>query len=1172
MNATLIFNLLDELRKSTPDVLQNALHGIYSVFKKMEPDHIMPYKFEFYSREQLLDKYRTYLVNIIKDDVSSEWKHLAIRLIIIIGTLRQSGEDYLTAFNLIRDFNLTVNLDSELSQIRDIQQEDSQENDEATFEIDHKGSRKFNPIFSKAQQISSLNEKPITFDEKYWYLHYENRLYKFGAKSTFITKPGILYVEKTDDYISSQLSILFLNNKLYIRNPYSDKCRPFAVYNPATLNEIENDDLAQKYSDCENKEIQSWNDRKLECSSSEKLEEALKKNDFDIYRVLKETPLFTDGDYIYVIAKYVKNEEGKPKYSESHVEMYDPETWECKGHIPLIMEPEKQNELTLEQASAIKKETSDIIEKFSSSNIQKGTFATNGKQLAACFNNKFTFFDLDTGRRLPMVLNSYRDINGYDYKTNTFWYNDTNHNDEIILQSFKIKGFMGKEEVKSDSKTDFNKLLSARVKDITEKSNPDKMPPRSMKLYFDSLSSNSIDWQEETKTTQNNGISLSQFLIMNVLSKGCDEFDQVYNEIEMSEEKNEPLVLLQSELFRSNHSIWLTRNFILELIHSLEYFWQFLKDDMTDANILEQYQFLSISKLVNRFIKAMRMCELDLPQIVQDPDIRTKLITILNDLASKVISLWEDKSHMKGDADKDEMQALWSNWETEWKNIQITSTTIISVNNTYLLDQIGILLKNLINGNETISDMALFQFMQDKGHIIDIFKENKQELIEDLFQIFEILWNWKVEKLVNAINSLELSSEYQELEYTYAELVYTNFIRTFSNDVLSHVLSFYTSTYNKTHGENIDQDEEFRTTVELNMKLYLRVFEKLTSSTQKIFDTAYKSASKVINEINDLNLEDEEIIKTTKAQIKSYYQYLFVIAKDYNKFLDMIEVYLACYSSDQFHIMTKDLYSVSEMVISIIKSFNDYCTIELKQIECDEEDNFLKYNLSQNTMKFLIWSLSKISHSLIKVDQSDTKQDEVHENLLKSKLFSGGIESRFISTFSKETCENITILATVTNDDQLIQYLTKIEESEEDKIYDAIIHQGKDESVDQLLDLLQWNLMRKNPVAKVGGVEGAIIARCAFASMLALNQNSESNNCTNFIMMVDQLQMSLDTVEGETQDQKNKVLMQELESLGNINSIIDAWKMASKMRIWLQEKRKDISNSVNEKVELEESK
>ena len=60
---------------------------------------------------------------------------------------------------------------------------------------------------------------------------------------------------------------------------------------------------------------------------------------------------------------------------------------------------------------------------------------------------------------------------------------------------------------------------------------------------------------------------------------------------------------------------------------------------MTDANILEQYQFLSISKLVNRFIKAMRMCELDLPQIVQDPDIRTKLITILNDLASKVISL-----------------------------------------------------------------------------------------------------------------------------------------------------------------------------------------------------------------------------------------------------------------------------------------------------------------------------------------------------------------------------------------------------------------------------------------------------------------------------------------------------------------------------------------------------
>ena len=68
-------------------------------------------------------------------------------------------------------------------------------------------------------------------------------------------------------------------------------------------------------------------------------------------------------------------------------------------------------------------------------------------------------------------------------------------------------------------------------------------------------------------------------------------------------------------------------------------------------------------------------------------------------------------------------------------------------------------------------------------------------------------------------------------------------------------------------------------------------------------------------------------------------------------------------------------------------------------------------------------------------------------------------------------------------------------------------------------------------------------------------------------MMVDQLQILLETTEEETQDQTNKVLIEELQSLGNIEPIIKEWSMASKMRIWLQEKRKDISNSVNEKYQ-----
>ena len=192
--------------------------------------------------------------------------------------------------------------------------------------------------------------------------------------------------------------------------------------------------------------------------------------------------------------------------------------------------------------------------------------------------------------------------------------------------------------------------------------------------------------------------------------------------------------------------------------------------------------------------------------------------------------------------------------------------------------------------------------------------------------------------------------------------------------------------------------------------------------------------------------------------------------------------------------------------------------------------------------------------------------------MLKSKILSGGIENRFLSTFSKETYQTIENLAAITDDNKLIQYLSKAEKIDEDEIYEAIIEKNKDESVDKLLELLQWNLERRNPTAKVGGEDGMTVSRCAFAGMLALNRHDDTCNYANFVMMIDQLEMSMETVEGENQDQINKALMEELKELEIIDSIFDRWEMASKMRSWLQEKKKDISNSVKKKAEAEQKR
>lgn len=224
-------------------------------------------------------------------------------------------------------------------------------------------------------------------------------------------------------------------------------------------------------------------------------------------------------------------------------------------------------------------------------------------------------------------------------------------------------------------------------------------------------------------------------------------------------------------------------------------------------------------------------------------------------------------------------------------------------------------------------------------------------------------------------------------------------------------------------------------------------------------------------------------------------------------------------------------------------------------------------------MKFLIWSLSKIAHSFIKIKESDKQKDEestTSQNLLKSKLLSGGIQNRFLSCFSAETCETIENLAEMTGDKKMMQYLSKIETLPEDELMLCFIQPGRSSIVDRFMDLLQWNLLKKNPGAKAGGKEGMEVSRCAFASILSLNRHDEACSYANLQTIIDQVEISLESVDDTMKEnQVNKQIMDDLQELGDMTPIIDRWESASKMRVWLQEKRKDISNYIKKKVEAE---
>lgn len=88
--------------------------------------------------EEVLNDQRDFLVSLVEDhSVSTTIRDLAIRLIILIGNIRESGEDYLVAFNLIHSQNLKINLYHEMRHSLAFEdQKDEEENkQEAIFNV-----------------------------------------------------------------------------------------------------------------------------------------------------------------------------------------------------------------------------------------------------------------------------------------------------------------------------------------------------------------------------------------------------------------------------------------------------------------------------------------------------------------------------------------------------------------------------------------------------------------------------------------------------------------------------------------------------------------------------------------------------------------------------------------------------------------------------------------------------------------------------------------------------------------------------------------------------------------------------------------------------------------------------------------------------------------------------
>lgn len=103
------------------------------------------------------------------------------------------------------------------------------------------------------------------------------------------------------------------------------------------------------------------------------------------------------------------------------------------------------------------------------------------------------------------------------------------------------------------------------------------------------------------------------------------------------------------------------------------------------------------------------------------------------------------------------------------------------------------------------------------------------------------------------------------------------------------------------------------------------------------------------------------------------------------------------------------------------------------------------------------------------------------------------------------------------------------------------------------------------PYARLAGADGMRLSRAAFAVMIKF-----SEFFSDFTTMVDEVDLQWSLLEGD--DERDFKIKQTVKAMPNYDMILKRWDSASKMRMWVNEKKKNLSDKVKKDVEAEYKK
>lgn len=253
--------IMRDLGKDNIKLLETILRSFYQSFLSTTDELRRNVgNIDFYAEEELLDELRGFLTDHLLNNESAIIRELSLKLIILIGNQRGSGEDYLIAYNLITKHGYDFNLDPELSQSKFIESKgQGTKGEEDLLKVSYEGSSLGHILKGEHSSESMFEKDPndpnapsikvkwheidfdkpltLTVDSDFVYVYQpEEGLFKYGHSDSVDTKIGYLY-KKNKKMDGKNKYFMYLNGNLYCRTKNSDG-KPFMLINRETLKEI----------------------------------------------------------------------------------------------------------------------------------------------------------------------------------------------------------------------------------------------------------------------------------------------------------------------------------------------------------------------------------------------------------------------------------------------------------------------------------------------------------------------------------------------------------------------------------------------------------------------------------------------------------------------------------------------------------------------------------------------------------------------------------------------------------------------------------------------------------------------------------------------------------------------------------------------------------------------